>query len=80
MHISHFLRFCHRKTVPYKHLYFHGLLHRYMKLLPDFINCGPKCYTTCCWCEKNGGEKYVQLSVRCRVLSAPAIKMWAVSW
>lgn len=34
--------------------------------------------TTCRWCEKNGGEKYVQLSVRCGVLSAPAIKMWVV--
>lgn len=68
------------ETFPYKHLYFHGLLHGYMKLLLDFINGGPKRYTTCCWCEKNGGEKYVQLSVRCRVLSARAIKMWAVSW
>lgn len=67
-------------SFPYKHLFFHGLFHCYMKLLLDFINAVPKCCTTCRWCEKNGGEKYVQLSVRCRVLSARAIKMWAVSW
>lgn len=80
MHILYVLRFCHRKTFPFKRLFFHRLFHRYMKLLLDFINGDLKCYTTCRWCEKNGGEKYVQLSVRCRVLSARAIKMWAVSW
>lgn len=71
INISYFLRFCHRKK-----LFFHWLLYPCMELLLDFINGSPKCDTTCRWCEKNGGEKYVQLTVRCRVLSANAIKMF----